>query len=82
MYVKTVKQGKEWKFGIEYFYSEVGDVLSVDPSVGLEMLAAGVAVRAEHAEIPQQPQGVEHAPDASRCVFQVILADLAKKGTP
>ena len=51
MYVKTLKQTREWRFGIEYFYSAVGDVLQVNPISGFDMLAAGVARRATSEEI-------------------------------
>ncbi len=51
MYVKTLKKTKEWRFGIEYFYSEIGDVFSIDSAIGYEMLAAGVACQATHEEI-------------------------------
>ncbi len=51
MYVKTLKQTREWRFGIEYFYSAVGDVLHVNHISGFDMLAAGVARRATSEEI-------------------------------
>ena len=51
MYVKTLKQTREWRFGLEYFYSETGDVFYVEPAIGFDMLAAGVARRATSEEI-------------------------------
>ena len=51
MYVKTLKQTREWRFGLEYFYSEIGDVFYVEPTIGFDMLAAGVARRATSEEI-------------------------------
>lgn len=64
MYVKTLKQTREWRFGIEYLYSAVGDVLHVNPVIGFDMLAAGVARRATSEEIdapkadrPEKEQG-------------------------
>lgn len=80
MYVKTLKKTKEWRFGIEYFYSEVGDVLYVNPDAGFAMRAAGVAELAPFDEIPQDdeitaPSGATHSG-----VFQFIRADLAAKG--
>lgn len=80
MYVKTLKQTGEWRFGIEYFYSAVGDVFRVSPETGFEMLAAGVAERAPSAEIPQG-DSITPAPGvAGAGVFHFIRADLAAKG--
>ena len=51
MYVKTLKQTREWRFGLEYFYSETVDVFYVEQAIGFDMLAAGVARRATSEEI-------------------------------
>ncbi len=80
MYIKTLKSTKEWRFGVEYFHSSIGDVFRVNPNIGIEMVRVGVAERAPDEEIPQRDEPVAARDDSTHCVFKCILSDMAEKG--
>lgn len=80
MYIKTLKATKEWRFGVEYFHSSIGDVFRVNPSIGGEMLRVGVAERAPVEETPQSDEAIPARDDSKHCVFKCILSDMAEKG--
>lgn len=79
MYVKTIKKNKDWRFGLAYFHSELGDVFHVDAATGFAMREAGVAELAKDSEIPKEENFFESTVVKHEDVFQVILKKLTAK---
>lgn len=82
MYVKTIKKTKEWRFGIEYFNSEVGDILKVNTVDGFAMIQSEVAIRAPFSETANLGDEIaEVSGIGCEDVFEVRLKALeAKEG--
>ena len=79
MYIKTLRATKEWRFGVEYFHSSIGDVFRVNPDIGIEMVRAGVAERAPAEEIPQGEVPSPARDDSTHCVFKCIHVGHGRK---
>ena len=82
MYIKTTQKTKDWRFGLEYFNSEIGDVFYINPTAGLAMLAAGVAVRALDEEIPKETVTITQEVGSVSCFYKNLLPQLTNKETP